>query len=220
MLCGTAPGDMPLILPTGSAKKIPAGSKLSFEMHYTPNGVAMKDRSSVGIVFAKDQPKKNVYSIANGFPRFVIPAGADSHPVESSFKFPSDGEILSFMPHMHLRGKDFMYEAIYPDGKKETLLSIPRYNFNWQSVYRVDKPLKMPEGTTIHCVAHFDNSDKNPNNPDPSKPVYWGDQTWQEMMIGWMDASFEKPFTRTRPAAAAEKTEKKAAEEKALARLS
>ncbi len=208
VLCGTAPGDMPLILPPGSAKKIPAGSKLIFEMHYTPNGVAMKDRSSVGLVFAKEPPKKNVYSIANGNPRFAIPAGADSHQVESSFTCPSNAEILSFMPHMHLRGKDFMYEAIYPDGKKETLLSVPRYNFNWQSVYRLEQPLKVPEGTKIHCVAHFDNSEKNLNNPDPTKTVYWGDQTWQEMMIGWMDASFEKPLVRTRPAPP-EKSEKK-----------
>jgi hypothetical protein len=91
------------------------------------------------------------------------------------------------MPHMHLRGKDFLFEATYPDGKKEVLLSVPRYDFNWQSVYRAAKPLAMPKGTKLRCVAHFDNSGKNPNNPDPSKPVFWGDQTWEEMMVGWFD---------------------------------
>jgi hypothetical protein len=94
---------------------------------------------------------------------------------------------------MHLRGKDFMFEAIYPDGKTEVLLSVPRYDFNWQSIYRLAKPREVPKGTTIHCLAHFDNSDNNPNNPDPTKTVYWGDQTWEEMMIGWMDFAYDTP---------------------------
>src|SRR5207249_2910044 len=101
--------------------------------------------------------------------------GADDYRAESSFTFQEDGSILSWMPHMHLRGKDFRYEAIYPDGSKETLLSVPRYNFNWQSVYRYAEPKVIPKGTKIHCLAHFDNSAKNPNNPDPTRMVRWGD---------------------------------------------
>jgi hypothetical protein len=98
------------------------------------------------------------------------------------------------MPHMHLRGKDFLYELVYPDGRRETLLSVPRFNFNWQSAYRFVEPAGVPKGSTIHCVAHFDNSKKNPNNPNPNKPVTWGDQTWEEMMIGWTDLYYDHPL--------------------------
>jgi peroxiredoxin len=191
VLCGTAPGDMPLILPPGTAKQIPAGSRLMFEMHYTPNGVAQTDRSSVGLVLAKKPPERPVYTVPVLNPRFKIPPGADNHQVESEYLFEEDGRLLGFMPHMHLRGKDFRYEVIYPDGKKETLLSVPRYNFNWQSVYRLAEPKRMPKGTKLHCLAHFDNSAKNPNNPDPTLMVRWGEQTWEEMMIGWIDFAAE-----------------------------
>lgn len=194
VLCGTAPGDMPLILKPGLAKKVPAGSQLVMQMHYTPNGRAQKDRSSIGIVFAKEPPQRRVHTfpIAVPPPLLRIPAHADNHKVESSYTFQADGYALSFMPHMHLRGKDFLIEAITPDGKKETILSVPRFDFNWQSVYRLAEPLRVTKGTVIHCVAHFDNSAKNPNNPDPSQPVYWGDQTWEEMMIGWMDYIYDR----------------------------
>jgi hypothetical protein len=192
VLCGTAPGDMPLILEPGHAKKIPAGAKIVLQMHYTPNGKAAKDQSSVGIIFAKEPPKHRVLTnmlIPMEFARRQdkIPAGDGNYKMEVTYEFPKDAHLVSFMPHMHLRGKDFLYEAIYPDGKTEVLLSVPRYDFSWQSSYRCEKPLAMPKGTKLHCVAHFDNSDKNPNNPDASKPVFWGDQTWEEMMVGWHD---------------------------------
>jgi peroxiredoxin len=190
-LCGTAPGDMPLILQPGMAKMVPAGSELIFEMHYTPNGVKQKDRSAVGIVFAKEPPKYNVHSVPISNPIFRVPPGDENYKVEASFTFQDDGYIINFMPHLHVRGKDFTYEAIYPDGRKEILLSVPRYNFNWQSAYRLAKPHPMPKGAKVRCVAHFDNSAKNPNNPDPTKAVTWGDQTWEEMMIGWLDYIYE-----------------------------
>jgi peroxiredoxin len=192
VLCGTAPGDMPMDLPEGLAKKVPAGARLVFQMHYTPNGKACRDRSSVGMIFSTKPPRhrvltKPVYS-ASFISRFDrIPAGADNYKIESEHVFDDDAHLLHFMPHMHLRGKDFRYEAIYPKGEKEVLLSVPRYDFNWQSVYRLADPLAMPKGTKLHCVAHFDNSAKNHNNPDPKRAVYWGDQTWEEMMIGWID---------------------------------
>jgi peroxiredoxin len=196
VLCGTAPGDMPLILQPGKAKLIPKGSKLVFQMHYTPNGRALTDRSSVGITFAKSPPTHRVHvmPITTNPGTLVIPPGDDNYKAESAWTFREDGYVLSWMPHMHLRGKDFLVEAEYPDGKKETLLSIPRYDFNWQSVYRYAEPKFVPKGTRIHCVAHFDNSAKNPNNPDPTVKVRWGDQTWEEMMIGWMDFVYATPM--------------------------
>lgn len=193
LLVGTAPGDMPLILEPGLAKKVPAGSKLVFQMHYTPNGTAQKDRSSVGLIFAKQPPKRQVHTVSIGARNLRIPPGDDNHLVESSFTLPADGEIISFMPHMHLRGKDFLYEALTPDGKTQTLLSIPKYDFNWQSVYRCKIPVALAKDSKVHCVAHFDNSTKNRNNPDPTKLVTWGDQTWEEMMIGWMDYTLSQP---------------------------
>src|SRR5260370_1207278 len=174
-------------------KRFPAGSELIFQMHYTPNGKAQNDRSSVGIVFAKEPPKQQVHTWPIHNEKFRIPPGADNYELEASMTFKEDGHILSFMPHMHLRGKDFLYEAIYPDGKKEILLSVPRFNFGWQSAYRLAKPLPMPTRTVTYLVPHFDNSAKNPNNPDPTQAVYWGDQTWEEIMIGWMDFHSDRP---------------------------
>ena len=192
LLCGEAPGDMPQILPDGMGKKIPAGSELIFEMHYTPNGIAQKDRSSVGMIFAKETPKYWVRTHGVASDDFRIPAGDANHEVEQWYRFSQDGYLLNFMPHMHLRGKDFKYTVFFPDGRSEVLLWVPRYDFNWQSAYRLEKPIFMPKGTKIHCVAHFDNSANNPNNPDPTKTVTWGDQTWEEMMIGWMDFAFDQ----------------------------
>lgn len=200
-LCGTAPGDMPTILRPGYAKKVPKGAKIVLQMHYTPNGRAQTDRSKIGLIFAKEPPKKQVITVPILEFGFRIPAGAESHRVESTGPwdfsdgprgFREDVEIVSFMPHMHLRGKDFFIEAIYPDGKKEALLNVPRFNFNWQNAYRLAEPKKLPKGSVIHCVAHFDNSAKNPNNPDATKTVRWGDQTWQEMMVGWTDYAIDR----------------------------
>lgn len=192
VLAGTAPGDMPVILPPGYAKKIPAGARLVFEMHYTPSGKAQPDRSSLGLVFAKKSPQFEVLTALIANPMFQIPPGANNYEVEATYRFKRPGVILALMPHMHLRGKNFRYEVLYPDGKVQTLLYVPRYNFNWQSVYRLLKPLPVPAGTRVRCIAHFDNSRANPSNPDPSKTVEWGDQTWEEMMIGWMDYALER----------------------------
>lgn len=118
---------------------------------------------------------------------FAIPPGAKDHEVAQSFTFKADSHLLSMMPHMHLRGKDFRYTATYPDGKTETLLSVPFYDFGWQSVYRLLAPKAMPRGTRIECLAHFDNSADNLANPDPTQTVRWGEQTTDEMMIGYID---------------------------------
>lgn len=194
VLAGTAPGDMPRDHPEGLAVRIPAGSKIILQMHYTPNGKAQKDRSKVGIIFAKKPPEREVMTVPVFNHRFRIPPGAESHRVDSAFEFKYDGHILAFMPHLHVRGKDF---AIYvqqqqPDGKEELALSVPRFNFNWQLAYICKEPLKVAKGGRVHCVAHFDNSAKNPNNPDPKAAVYWGDQTWEEMMVGWIDMAYDR----------------------------
>jgi hypothetical protein len=182
-----APGDMPAVFPAGSAKKLPKGATLVFQMHYTPNGVEGKDRSSVGLIFAKEPPKHEARTRSIAKKEFVIPAGDANYKVVSSSIFSEDAELLSLLPHMHLRGKDFDYRVTYPDGKSEIILSVPHYDFNWQASYRLAKPLALPAGTKIECTAHFDNSKDNPNNPDPGKDVRWGDQTWEEMMIGFVD---------------------------------
>jgi hypothetical protein len=158
-------------------------------MHYTPNGTEQTDRSSVGVVFAKGSPQHEIRTRAIAQQVFAIPPGANDYRVRSSAVFREDALLLSLMPHMHLRGKDFEYRVVYPDGRSEVLLSVPHYDFAWQSSYRLAQPLKLPAGARIECVAHFDNSADNPNNPDPTKLVTWGDQTWEEMMIGFVDYS-------------------------------
>ncbi len=187
MLVGMAPGMPPMMLPPGNAKLVKAGSKLVFQMHYTPTGKATTDKTSVGLIFAKSPVKKRVVTTGAFARSLEIPPGDPNHKVTASYTFKEDGHILSFMPHMHLRGKDFEYRAVYPDGTTKVVLSVPRYNFNWQLSYVLKEPLAMPKGSRIECVAHFDNSSRNKYNPDPTKLVTWGQQTWEEMMIGWFD---------------------------------
>ena len=192
-LCGYAPGDMPSVYPDGSAKRIPAGASLLMELHYTPNGTMKSDRSKVGLIFAKSPVTHQAHTLGIAQPRFEVPPGDPSHAVESSFTFEQDAHLLSLMPHMHLRGKDFTYEVEYPDHRKETLLSVPAFDFGWQTYYTLAQPLALPKGSTIHCLAHFDNSAQNPYNPDPLKSVRWGQQTWEEMMIGYVDYIDDAP---------------------------
>jgi peroxiredoxin len=189
-LVAYAPGDLGVSYPAGAAKKIPKGATLVFQMHYTPNGVQQKDRSSVGLVFAKEPPKHEVKT--KGIAQYLlrIPARASNHKVTSTTTLRKDADLWALLPHMHLRGKSFEYRAVYPDGKKEVLLSVPRYDFGWQATYLLERPLRLPAGTRIECTAIFDNSEDNPNNPDPTRAVSWGQQTWQEMMIGFVDYSY------------------------------
>jgi hypothetical protein len=185
-LGGTAPGEDPAIFPQGAAKRIPRGSSLLFQVHYTPNGKAASDRSSIGLFFAAESPKLELVTRAVANQLFLIPPGSPDHQVMSQYTFSRDARIYSFMPHMHLRGKSFEYRAVFPDGEEKVLLSVPRYDFNWQHIYRLAEPLAVPRGTKIYCRATYDNSVANKKNPDPSKLVHWGDQTWEEMMIGFI----------------------------------
>jgi peroxiredoxin len=186
-LVGYAPGDMPSVFPPGQARKIPKGANLLIQMHYTPNGTAQEDRSSVGLIFAKEPPQYEVRSRGIMNKSFEVPAGDPNYKVEAASTFRKDALVVNLLPHMHLRGKSFQYDAVYPDGRRETLLSVPRYDFNWQSNYRLATPLLLPAGSRIECTAHFDNSAHNKNNPNPEEDVRWGDQTWEEMMVGFVD---------------------------------
>lgn len=187
MLATYVPGDQPTVYPEGMAKKIPKGTKLLFEMHYTPNGKAGTDQSAVGLVFAKRPPKREAKGEAAMNAEFAIPPGAAAHQVSASFTFDKAATLLWLSPHMHLRGKAFKYELVLPDGTREVLLNVPKYDFNWQVAYALAKPKKIPAGAKIECTAWFDNSAQNPFNPNPKKKVTWGDQTWEEMMIGFFE---------------------------------
>jgi mono/diheme cytochrome c family protein len=193
LLVGFAPGEQPAMFAPGFAKKIPAGSNLVFQVHYTPNGTATKDISTVGLIYAKTPPKYAVVTRPVLEVRFVIPAGDPNYEVRSSYTFTEPAHLYSFMPHMHLRGKDFVYRAVFPDGTSKILLSVPKYDFSWQTYYVAKEPVAVPKGTRIECLAHYDNSTNNKFNPDPTKAVRWGDQTWEEMMIGWMSFVYDNP---------------------------
>ncbi|HUY35600.1 MAG TPA: redoxin domain-containing protein [Pirellulales bacterium] len=184
-LAGFAPGMPSSTFPQGTAKRVPAGSKLLIQAHYTPNGREQTDVSTAGLVFADPETVKKqlMTQIALSF-KFRIPPGDANHRVEAQYRFDQDMRLYALLPHMHLRGKAFRFDATFPDGRTETLLDVPRYDFNWQNSYVLAEPKRMPEGTVIHCTGVFDNSSDNPMNPDPAAAVTWGDQTWQEMMIG------------------------------------
>jgi hypothetical protein len=219
-LCGYAPGDMPSVYPDGTAKKVPAGSEFVFEIHYTPIGRIRTDRSKVGLIFSKVPVTRQAYTVGIADDKFIIPPRTDNVPVASSLTLQQEARLLSFMPHMHLRGKDFRYTITRPGQPQEVILSVPAYDFGWQSYYILAKPLALPKGTRIDCQAHYDNTDKNPYNPDPSKTVRWGDQTFEEMMIGYVDIDLPvgTPFTRD-PNDQAERSQRAKAVVRAVATL-
>jgi peroxiredoxin len=192
-LAAYVPGHRVPIYGDGMAKYIPAGSKLAFQLHYTPIGTPQTDLSRLGLTFAKpDEVIEQVVVTqqASNHRGLVIPPHADNFEIEArSSVAPTDVQILAFMPHMHLRGKSFSYTARFPDGRQETLLDVPQYDFNWQTAYLAAKPVSLPKGAYLQCVAHFDNSENNLSNPDPTQTVRWGDQTWNEMMIGYFDVA-------------------------------
>jgi hypothetical protein len=189
-----APGRNADLWPEGTAKLIPKGSNLIFQMHYSKaTGKPEKDRSSVAMRLARRPIEKMVVSLDIMNFYFRIPAGAENHQVTACSTFKKDVQIVSFMPHMHVRGKDMRYEAIYADGRRETLLHVPHYNFNWQMLYKLKKPISIAKGTRIAVTAHFDNSIRNKYNPDAGRAVRFGDSTNDEMLAGFVDYIVEKP---------------------------
>jgi hypothetical protein len=183
--------------PAGIAKRIQAGSDLVLQMHYTPSGQAVEDRTRIGVVFAKEAPKQAVLSLQMSNDRFVIPPGESNYRVQVSGTLPNDALLISMFPHMHLRGKGFEYLITGPNGRVETLLKVNHYDFQWQLNYRLAEPRLIKAGTRLQWVGYFDNSPNNPGNPDPTMEVRYGEQSWEEMMIGFfdvvVDASMDKP---------------------------
>jgi len=190
-LAGYAPGVPAVTQEPGRAILIKAGSDLVLEMHYTTNGKSAPDQTKVGVIFAKTPPKERLAIMAAMNNKFVIPPNADNYEVKSSYTLPSEISLIGLIPHMHVRGKDFEYVAKYPNGESEILLKVPHYDFNWQHRYKLMSAKVLPAGTVIECTAHFDNSMNNKNNPDATAEVRWGDQSWEEMMIGFMDIVFD-----------------------------
>lgn len=188
-LLGYVPGvhDEYFDLDHKAAKLIPAGSDLVFEMHYTANGKSTEeDRSKVGFVVANAPPAQRLLTIPVVNMNFTIPPGAASHPGQAAATLNQPVELVYSQPHMHLRGKDMDIRLRYPTGESEMLVSVPRYDFNWQIVYYETKPRSLPKGTRIELDAHWDNSANNKYNPDPTATVKWGDQSWEEMIFAWV----------------------------------
>jgi mono/diheme cytochrome c family protein len=200
LLAGYAPGKNQEIWPAGTVKKIPAGSKIIFQIHYStflnPTG-ELKDRSSLGLVFAKNAPDRELKTHGIGNHYFKIPAGAENHKATACWTAKEDVHIVTFMPHLHMRGKSMEFKAIYPDGRSEIICNVPKYDFNWQLVYYAKKPVAIPKGTRIQVTTTWDNSSKNKYNPDPTKDVRWGDPTYEEMTIGWIDYTLDKQNLKT-----------------------
>ena len=190
-LVGYAPGQPPEMLAPGQAKLVKAGSDIVFEVHYTTDGTPGEDRSRVGLVFAKQPPKERVLTLSATNGTFRIPPGDPNRRVDAEFVVNAPVKLLSLHPHMHGRGKDFEYRLVFPTGEIETVLRVPNYRWHWQLWYTLANPISLPKGSKIECTAHFDNSPANPDNPDPTKEVRWGDQSWDEMMVGFFNLAFD-----------------------------
>lgn len=200
------PGGDPYVCKPGRARLLKAGSDLVFQMHYTANGKETQDRSRVGFRFAKAPPTERVFNTFIANPFLQIQAGDPNAEVHGALTLPMDVTLVSMMPHTHVRGKAFRYQVTYPTGESEILLDVPKYNFNWQQSYYLQQPKLLPKGTKIDAIAWYDNSPNNPANPDPTKRVLWGDQTWDEMLAAFMDFVVPIDFqpmqlVRGRPAA-------------------
>ncbi len=186
-LAGYAPGAGPQIWKPGQARLIRAGAHLIFQMHYTANGKPVRDRTRIGIVFAKRPPAEQIVAMQAAAHRLAIPAGDANYRATAIATVEQPSYLVGLRAHMHMRGKAFTFRAVYPSGATETLLEIPRYDFNWQPYYYLETPKYLPRGTRIEAIGTFDNSANNPANPNPSAIVLWGPQSWDEMMIGWFD---------------------------------
>ncbi|HEY6507266.1 MAG TPA: cytochrome c, partial [Vicinamibacterales bacterium] len=197
MLVNWAVGEDAPVFQPGMAKRIPAGSTLVFQVHYTTNGTPGRDRSRLGLVFAEQPPTREVRTGLIANPMLAIPPGAADHLVEAEGTFSEDVKVWSLHPHMHLRGKDMTYTITYPDGRQEVALRVPKFDFGWQTDYHLAAPLTLPKGSKVRVTAHFDNSAANRANPDPTTTVRWGDQTWEEMMIGFFTYTVEGRAPRT-----------------------
>jgi hypothetical protein len=185
------PGSVPHALPAGQAKLIRAGSDLVFQMHYTANGKPAADRTRIGIVFAKEPPRERILTLQIANRGFAIPPGDPDYAVEAKLTVQDNARIVALNPHMHLRGKSFEFRMVAPSGEPQVLLRVPHYDFSWQLQYYLAEQLAIAPGTRIECTARFDNSPNNRFNPDATKEVRWGDQSWEEMMVGTVDVAID-----------------------------
>ena len=190
------PGASPEVLPQGMAKLVPAGSDLVFEIHYTPNGKRSIDRTRIGLTLSSAPPEKRVLTLQLNKTDFRIPPGARDYRITVWGTLPNDALLLSMLPHMHLRGKSFEYSRFRDDGQPDILLRVPAYDFYWQLSYRLATPLLLKKGTRLECSAVFDNSTRNLRNPDPTVEVGYGQQSWEEMMVGFFDVAVDPHFDK------------------------
>ena len=192
-LGGYGPGMLAQIWKPGQARLIRAGSTLTFQMHYATNGKSAQDRTKIGLVFATAPVTEKIVAMQSMPPGLMIPPGAANFRVNGIATVRQDAKLVALRPHAHLRGKSFQMRAVYPNGESEILLDIPKFDFNWQPYYYLETPKPLPRGTRIESTAYYDNSANNPFNPDPAAAVFWGPQTWDEMMIGWFDIAVDVP---------------------------
>jgi hypothetical protein len=200
MLSSFAPGKGGDVWPPGMAKKIPAGSKLILQIHYSKvAGTVERDRSSLGLIFAKEPPDKLITTqvVYNSYLR--IPPGAEHHRVTACWTAQDDIHIYSLMPHMHFRGKTMEIKAKYPDGRSEVLLNVPNYSFAWQTNYILKRPLAASKGAVFAVTGEFDNSDRNKYNPDSAQAVRWGEPTYDEMLVGFIGYTVDRQHLRAQP---------------------
>lgn len=193
-LGGYVPGQVVLAAAGDAPRRatlLKAGSDIVFQLHYTPNGAATTDRTKIGIIFAKNAPERRLIGGNSASMRFAIPPGDANYEIDGAATLQYDCDLVSMMPHAHLRGKSFEYRIVRPDGTSETVLSVPRYDFNWQLTYYLENPIHLTKGTRIEVKAHYDNSVNNPYNPDAAKEVHWGEQTWDEMMMGYFNVAVD-----------------------------
>ncbi|GAB5405847.1 MAG: redoxin domain-containing protein [Aureliella sp.] len=190
-LAAYVPGQRGIELPPGYARRVPAGSKFVFQLHYTPTGTEASDLTRLGLVLTDEQEVTHeVYLLAAVDQEFEIPPGASDHHVTGATPYlPDQSKLLSATPHMHLRGKSFVLDAVKKDGSRTALLNVPRYDFNWQHTYYFAQPLDLDQFSELQFDAAFDNSTQNAFNPDPEQWVSWGDQSWEEMALGFFEVA-------------------------------
>lgn len=176
-----APGTAPQVFRPGTAVRLEPGGVLELQMHYTANGKPSTDRTRVGLIFSKDPAPREIRPSNFYNTTFTLPAGSADTAVDAEVEFVQDATVWGLFPHTHLRGKKWQYVLLLPDGSRRTILSVPRYDFNWQTYYMFAEPLQVPKGSKIISTAWYDNSRANRHNPDPKIDVKWGDQTWEEM---------------------------------------
>jgi hypothetical protein len=197
LIASLAPGTSTMVFQPGTALKIGAGTTVVFQVHYTANGAATKDQSKMGLIFAKEPPKQEIMSSQFLNPQLILPPGAGNQRVDSEIEFTADSHIWALIPHTHLRGKSWEYQLKYPDGRSEVVLSVPKYDFNWQTYYHFTRPLAAPKGARLQAIAHYDNSAANRANPDPKAEVHWGEQTWEEMQYTGITYTIDAPAAPT-----------------------